>query len=91
MKKLIIFFTAFIIASCSSNEVSGVEQEPLFEVFDTCDYVKHCETLPPANRNTTTENFYNKSMVELDSAKALVERVNDVGMVKCEIVQVECR
>ena len=89
MKKLIIFFTAFIIVtSCSfSNEVSDVE----FEVFDTCDYVKHCETLPPANRNTTTENFFNKSMEELDSAKALVERVNDVGMVKCEIVQVECR
>ena len=87
MKKLIIFFTAFIIESCSSNEVSGVE----FEVFDTCNYVKHCETLPPANRNTTTENFYNKSMEELDSVKALVERVNDVGMVKCEIVQVECR
>ena len=88
MKKLIIFFTSFIIASCSSNEVSGVEQEP---VFDTCDYVKHCETLPPMNWNTTTENFYNKSMEELDSAKALVERVNDGVMVKCEIVQVECR
>jgi hypothetical protein len=30
-------------------------------------------------------------MEELDSAKALVERVNDIGLVKCEIVQVECR
>ena len=87
MKNLIIFFTAFIIVSCS-NDVSGVEQE---QVFDTCDYVKHYETLPPSNWNTTTENFYNKSMEELDSAKALVERVNDIGMVKCEIVQVECR
>ena len=79
-----------MVFSCS-NEVSGVEQEPVFEVFYTCDYVKHCETLPPASRNTTTENFFNKSMEELDSAKALVERVNDIGLVKCEIVQVECR
>ena len=79
-----------MVFSCS-NEVSGVEQEHVFEVFDTCDYVKHCETLPPATRNTTTENFFNKSMEELDSAKALVERVNAIGLVKCEIVQVECR
>jgi hypothetical protein len=90
MKNLIILLIAFMVFSCS-NEVSGVEQEPVFEVFDTCDYVKHCETLPPASRNTTTENFFNKSMEELDSAKALVERVNDIGLVKCEIVQVECR
>lgn len=87
MKKLIIFFTAFIIVSCS-DDVSGVEQDL---VFETCDYVKHCETLPPMNWNTTTEHFNNKSMEELDSAKALVERVNDIGLVKCEIVQVECR
>jgi hypothetical protein len=79
-----------MVFSCS-NEVSGVEQEPVFEVFDSCDFVKHCETLPPASRNTTTENFFNKSMEELDSAKALVERVNVIGLVKCEIVQVECR
>lgn len=79
-----------MVFSCS-NEVSGVEQEPAFEVYDSCDFVKHCETLPPAPRNTTTENFFNKSMEELDSAKALVERVNDIGLVKCEIVQVECR
>jgi len=90
MKNLIILLIAFMVFSCS-NEVSGVEQEPVFEVFDTCDYVKHCETLPPASRNTTTENFFNKSMEELDSAKSLVERVNDIGLVKCEIVQVECR
>lgn len=90
MKNLLILLIAFMVFSCN-NDVSGVEQEPVFEVFDTCDYVKHCETLPPATRNTTTENFFNKSMEELDSAKALVERVNDIGLVKCEIVQVECR
>ncbi len=90
MKNLVILLIAFMVFSCS-NEISGVEQEPVFEVFDTCDYVKHCETLPPATRNTTTENFFNKSMEELDSANALVERVNDIGLVKCEIVQVECR
>ena len=78
MKKLIIFFIAFIVVSCS-NEVSGVEQE---QVFDSCNYVKHCETLPPINRNTTTENFFNKTMEELDSAKAFVERVNEIGLVK---------
>ena len=87
MKKLIIFFIAFIVVSCS-NDVSSVGQEP---VFDSCNYVKHCETLPPINRNTTTENFFNKTMEELDSAKAFVERVNEIGLVKCEIVQVECR
>ena len=90
MKNLLILLIAFMVFSCS-NEVSGVEQEPVFEVYDSCDFVKHCETLPPASRNTTTENFFNKSMEELDSAKALVERVNDIGLVKCEIVQVECR
>lgn len=90
MKNLLILLIAFMVFSCN-NDVSGVEQEPAFEVYDSCDFVKHCETLPPSIRNTTTENFFNKTMEELDSAKALVERVNDVGMVKCEIVQVECR
>ena len=40
MKNLLILLIAFMVFSCS-NEVSGVEQEPAFEVYDSCDFVKH--------------------------------------------------
>lgn len=86
MKKMIIIILTFMVLSCS-DDVYNVGQAQNY----TCDYVKHCETLPPETKYTLTEVFNNKSVEDLDSAKALVERVNEIVGIKCEIREVYCR